>query len=103
MYSRAPKRDGVCDHCGTELDPSSDDREDLIQERFRHYRDEDLSSGGVLPEDWALFIRLTACGRIAEVTREILAIIDGEEMEGDDDATKWRKGIDCLKKTPLKS
>ena len=41
----------------------------------------------------------------AEVTRQLMALIDGEELEGDmaAPALKLRKGYDCLKKMPLKS
>jgi adenylate kinase len=39
-YSRAPKTEGVCDFCGKELFRRSDDREHLIRERFRTYKEE---------------------------------------------------------------
>src|SRR5437899_1946811 len=39
-YSKAPKQDQLCDVCGKQLIHRSDDREDLIRERFRTYREE---------------------------------------------------------------
>src|SRR5262249_51989412 len=36
-YSRAPQKERICDRCGSQLIQRSDDREDLIQERFRTY------------------------------------------------------------------
>src|SRR5262245_22358004 len=40
IYSRVPKKDNICDRCGHELIHRSDDREDLIQDRFRTYHGE---------------------------------------------------------------
>src|SRR5205814_6916627 len=37
QYSKVPKSDKVCDLCSTRLIQRSDDREDLILERFRTY------------------------------------------------------------------
>src|SRR2546421_1508825 len=40
QYSKIPKSDRACDICGKGLVHRSDDREDLILERFRTYREE---------------------------------------------------------------
>src|SRR5438046_10660393 len=39
-FSKAPKQDQICDLCGRQLVHRSDDREDLIRERFRTYHEE---------------------------------------------------------------
>src|SRR5262245_42851600 len=39
-YSRTPEQTGICNVCGRTLFHRSDDREDLIRERFRTYREE---------------------------------------------------------------
>jgi len=37
-----PRKDGICDNCGSQLSRRADDREDVIRERFRAYRDQTL-------------------------------------------------------------
>lgn len=40
VFSSPPKKEGVCDVCGGNLAQRKDDREEVIQERLRVYRDE---------------------------------------------------------------
>jgi adenylate kinase len=76
IYSRAPKTDKRCDRCGRELVHRSDDREDLIQERFRTYDDETYPLIEFY-EKAGVFYQVDGMRPIAEVTRDILAIVDG--------------------------
>ena len=76
IYSRVPKTDTKCDRCGRDLVHRSDDREDLIQERFRTY------DGETYPliefyEKMGVFYQVNGMRPIGEVTKDILAIVDG--------------------------
>jgi adenylate kinase len=86
--TKAPKNDNVCDVCGKTLIHRSDDREDLIRERFRSYRDETYP----LVEFYKklnVYHPIDGMRPIDEVTKEILGTLESEEA--------------CLKKTPSKS
>jgi len=77
-YSKAPLKDGICDRCGESLVARSDDKEDLIKERFRLYNDETFplikhyQFGGC-------YFRVDGMKPIQEVTREIIEILEGKE------------------------
>jgi adenylate kinase len=76
-YSRAPKREGVCDVCGWSLFHRSDDREDLVRERFRTYKEETYP----LVEYYqrlGVYHQVDGMRPIDEVTHEILAILDAK-------------------------
>jgi adenylate kinase len=80
VFSRSPRRDGICDRCNKKLVRRSDDREDLIVERFRHYREETHP----LVQHYrkaGCYFEVDGMRPINEVTRDILAIVDGEEKE----------------------
>jgi adenylate kinase len=73
-YSKAPKHDTLCDVCGKTLIHRSDDREDLILERFRTFREKNQP----LVEFYTakgLYHRIDGMRPIGEVTKEILDII----------------------------
>ena len=77
-YSRAPLAQGVCDRCGKPLITRSDDKEDLIEERFRHY------NGDTYPlvdhyQKKGCYYQVDGMRPISDVTREILTIVEGEE------------------------
>src|SRR5215475_15087057 len=79
IYSRVPKADNVCDRCGGELVHRSDDREDLIQERFKTY------DGETYPlirfyQTKGVYHQVNGMRPIAEVTKDILAIVDGVKV-----------------------
>lgn len=38
IYFSPPRRDGICDSCGSRLEQRKDDREEVIEERLRVYR-----------------------------------------------------------------
>ena len=78
VQSRVPKSPGVCDRCGRSLVTRSDDREDLIRERFKHYNEETYP----LIEHYqgkGCYYQVDGMRPIAEVTREMLSIVDGVE------------------------
>jgi adenylate kinase len=84
--SRAPRTEGVCDRCGRDLIRRSDDREDLIRQRFKSYRDETCPVIDFYQKIGA-FHHVDGLRPIAEVTRDILQILETEEA-----LTPTRKG-----------
>ena len=77
IYSRAPQNQGVCDRCGRNLVHRSDDREDLIRERFRTYQEETYP----LIEFYrklGVFHRVDGLRPITDVTKDILDILEAE-------------------------
>jgi len=74
-YSKAPKRDQVCDLCGTSLIHRSDDREDLILERFRTYREETHPLIEFY-KNLGVYHQVNGMRPIQHVTEEILSIVD---------------------------
>lgn len=75
-YSRMPKRAGVCNFCGKELFRRSDDREDLIRERFKTYQDETYRLVQFY-KNLGVYHHVEGIRLIKDITREILAILDG--------------------------
>jgi adenylate kinase len=75
-FSRAPKVEGVCDVCGWSLFHRSDDREDLVRERFRTYNEETYPLVQYYQQLGA-YHQVNGMRPIEEVTREILSIVDG--------------------------
>jgi adenylate kinase len=92
VQSRMPKVVGICDKCGAVLVHRPDDVRDKIQERFLHYR----AKTDPLAEYYkktGRFHQIDGRPPAADVTRQLMALIDGEEMEGDmAELTKLRKG-----------
>jgi adenylate kinase len=93
VHSRVPTVEGVCDKCSSELMHRPDDVMEKIQERFVHYR--------AKTDPLVEYYKKTGCFRqvdgrppAAEVTRQLMALIDGEDLEGDMTAPvlKLRKG-----------
>ena len=79
VHTRAPQSDKVCDRCGNRLVQRSDDPADLIQERLKTY------DGETLPlvtfyKNLGVYHRVNGMRPIEEVTKEILAILDGVEV-----------------------
>jgi adenylate kinase len=77
IHSRAPKTDRVCDRCGSTLIHRSDDRLDLIQERFRTYHDETYPLVEFYRKN-GVYYQVDGLRPIADVTKDILKIVDGE-------------------------
>jgi adenylate kinase len=79
-YSRAPKTEGTCDICGWSLFHRSDDREDLVRERFRTYKEETYPLVKYY-QDRGVYHRVEGPRPIDEVTKELLSIIDGVQQK----------------------
>ena len=78
-FSKAPRQDQMCDLCGRQLIHRSDDREDLIKERFRTYHEETYP----LTEFYkgrGLYHQVDGMRPINAVTAEILNIIDKKKL-----------------------
>ncbi len=73
-YSRAPKKDNACDACGEGLIHRSDDREDLILERFRTFREKNQPLVQFY-QDLGVYHKVDGMRPITEVTSEIMDII----------------------------
>jgi adenylate kinase len=82
VLSRAPKTEGVCDKCGTVLIHRPDDVKEKIQERFVHYREKTDPLVEYYGKTGRFFL---VDGRppAVEVTRQLMEIIDSEDMEGE--------------------
>jgi adenylate kinase len=76
--SRKPVLKGACDRCRLQLVRRNDDREDLIRERFRIYREETFP----LVEHYrktGCYHKVDGLRPIAEVSRDIRNIVECEE------------------------
>ena len=74
-YSKVPVNDKICDLCAKSLIHRSDDREDLILERFRTYREETYPLVEFY-QNLGVYHQVNGMKPIAEVTQEILGIVD---------------------------
>jgi adenylate kinase len=74
-FSRPPKNQGVCDVCGWSLFHRSDDREDLVRERFRTYKEETEPLVKYY-QNQGVYHRVNGPRPIQEVTKEILSLVD---------------------------
>jgi adenylate kinase len=91
LNTRMPKEVGVCDKCGSVLIHREDDEEEKIRERFVHYR----AKTDPLVEYYkktGRFQKVDGRPSATEVTRQLMTIIDGEEVEGDMATPNLRKG-----------
>ena len=79
QYSKVPKADNLCDVCGEGLMHRSDDREDLILERFRTFRQKNQPLVDFYQE-LGVYHRVDGMRPIGQVTDEILRIIDSEKV-----------------------
>jgi adenylate kinase len=77
QYSKIPKAQNVCDICRKGLVHRSDDREDLILERFRTYREETYPLVQFY-QNLGVYHQVDGMKPIAKVTEEILKIIGSE-------------------------
>jgi len=79
-FSRAPRVEGVCDVCGWSLFHRSDDREDLVRERFRTYKEETHPLVQYY-DTLGVYHRVDGLRPIEEVTKEILSLVDGDQKK----------------------
>jgi adenylate kinase len=77
-YSRAPLTTDVCDRCGKQLVTRSDDKEELIKERFKHYKNETYPLVDHYQRKGCYF-QVDGMRPIPDVTAEILAIVNAKE------------------------
>ncbi|MFQ5919830.1 MAG: adenylate kinase [Thermoplasmata archaeon] len=70
-----PKRGGICDRCGGELDHRADDTEEVIRERLRAYREETRPLVDRY-EGQGRLVHVRSEGGIAAVTRELQAVLE---------------------------
>ena len=82
IHTRPPKVEGVCDKCETRLMHRPDDVREKIQERFVHYR-EKTDPLVAYYKGTGRFFLVDGCPGASEVTRQIMGIIDSEDMEGE--------------------
>ena len=78
-YSKMPRADKTCDVCGKSLVHRSDDREDLIQERFRTFREKNQPLVDFY-QKVGVYHRVDGMRPIDEVTQEILKIIENDKV-----------------------
>jgi adenylate kinase len=79
-FSRAPKVEGVCDVCGWSLFHRSDDREDLVRERFRTYKEETYPLVQYYQQQ-GVYHRVNGMRPIEQVSKDILSIVDGIDQK----------------------
>ena len=77
-YSRAPKVKAVCDICGWTLFHRSDDREELVRERFRTYKEETYPLVEYYKQI-GIYHQVDGMRPIEQVTQEILSIVDDKK------------------------
>jgi adenylate kinase len=75
MKYNPPKRDELCDRCGTKLVQREDDREEVIRERLRVYRTQTAPLVDYYRRK-GILITLDASGSIEEVYSEIKRVLD---------------------------
>ena len=76
QYSRAPKHPGTCDFCGKDLFRRSDDREDLIRDRFKTYQEETYPLVQFY-KNMGAYHHVEGMRLIRDTTKQILGILDG--------------------------
>jgi len=74
MGTKAPKQEYICDCCAQQLVHRTDDREDLIWERFKHYREETFPLVEFY-EKLGVYHKIDGMRPIDEVTKDILGIM----------------------------
>jgi adenylate kinase len=82
VHSKVPRVEGFCDRCGSALMHRPDDVKEKIQERFAHYREKTDPLVGYYKGTGRFFL-VDGRAPAADVTRQIMEITDGEEMEGE--------------------
>ena len=86
VYSNAPSHQGVCNRCGAALVRRSDDREDVIHERLKSYREDTMPLVDYY-QRVGNYYEVNGTQPIPQVTKDIMDILDGEEL-----LTPTRKG-----------
>ena len=71
-----PRAAGVCDRCGSELIQRTDDREDIIRDRMRVYREATAPVAGYY-RDRGLLLSVEASGDVRQIAGNIHAALNG--------------------------
>jgi len=92
VQSRMPTVVGICDRCGATLVHRPDNVKEKIEERFVHYR-EKTDPLVEYYKKTGRFHQVDGRPPATEVTRQLMSLIDGEDLEGDmAEPIKVRKG-----------
>jgi adenylate kinase len=74
IETNPPKVDGICDRCGGELYQRDDDKEEIVRERLRVYRENTMPLIDYYKAR-GLLVRIDASKEIDEITDEVLKAI----------------------------
>jgi len=77
LFVNKPKKEGICDHCGTELIQREDDTRDVIQERLKVYHQQTEPLIGYYQEK-KTYRRVDGSGEIQAVFRQIHSLLQAE-------------------------
>jgi len=75
LISNPPKRDEICDVCGSKLIQREDDKPEVIRKRFRVYEEETKPLLSYYREKGILF-EVDASGSIEEITKNLLKVLN---------------------------
>jgi len=75
VHTSAAATDGICDSCGAALEIRDDDREDVVRNRLRVYRENTEPLLGRYRTSATLLHELAAVGTVDEVYGELLGLI----------------------------
>lgn len=75
IYFHPPKKDGVCDFCGSRLVQREDDREEVISERLKSYESKTLPLVNYYRQQGRLHV-LNGALPVDQVTAETFAVIE---------------------------
>lgn len=74
---KLPKVPGVCDACGGELVQRDDDAEETVRHRLEVYHRDTAAPLEAFYRERGLSRKVDAVGEVEEVTRRVIAILDG--------------------------
>ena len=75
IYSQPPKKNGVCDFCGSQLVQREDDREEVISERLKSYEKKTLPLADYYRQQGRLHV-LNGELPVEQVTAKVFAVIE---------------------------
>jgi len=81
IYFQPPRKEGVCDSCGSQLVQRKDDKEEVISKRLKEYESQTLPLVDYYRRQGRLR-RLNGELPVEEVTREAFAVIEGSGATG---------------------
>lgn len=81
IYFQPPRKEGVCDSCGSQLVQRKDDKEEVISKRLKEYERQTLPLVDYYRRQGRLH-RLNGELPVEQVTQEALAVIEGSGATG---------------------